>query len=106
VTLVTRPIGLGTMGLAHLFIQMGIPYNSKEAVKLTEEIYRYMTLRGMQESIKLAKENGKPYDAFDYKTFVKANKRFFTRKKCREIDIEQLLKDLKNMVSTIVLLLL
>jgi len=96
VTLATRPIGLGTMGLAHLFIQIGIPYNSKEAVKLTEEIYRYMTLRGMQESILLAKENGKSYDAFDYDTFLKANKRFFTKKKCREIDIEQLLKDLKK----------
>ena len=49
----------------------------------------------MRVSVDLAKKDGK-YEAFDYDTFMKANKRFFTRKKCRDIDVEQLQEDIKQ----------
>jgi len=95
ITLATRPIGLGVMGLAHMLFIMELPYNSEEAMKLAGDLTRYITLRSMQVSVDLAKEHGK-YDAFDLETFMNANKRFFTKKKCREIDIEQLKEDIKK----------
>jgi len=110
ITLKTRPIGLGIMGLAHAFYKKEIPYNSDKAFKFTEEAIRYLTLRSMQESVELAKEfsisqikedepflvyNG-AYEAFDYDLFMRANERFFKHKTCRNIDIEQLKKDIKK----------
>lgn len=88
-----RPIGLGIMGLATLFFKLGIPYNSNKAIKLSEEIARYITLKSMQTSVEIAKENKKSYESFDYNLFMKANERFFN-KNCRDIDIEKLKKDI------------
>jgi ribonucleotide reductase alpha subunit len=110
VTLKTRPIGLGVMGLAHVLYKKEIPYNSEKAFKFTEEVIRYLTLRSMQESNKLAQEHSLSqseegdslhnkygaYEAFDYDLFMKANERFFKHKICRNIDIEQLRKDIKK----------
>jgi ribonucleoside-diphosphate reductase alpha chain len=115
ITLKTRPIGLGYMGLASALLKMKIPYNSKEALNFVKEMNYYLTLRGMQESIELAKEYKQyqlekdskyqfianqgsigGYEKFDYDLFIKANERFFTQKKCRNIDINQLLEDLKQ----------
>lgn len=94
ITEATRPIGLGVMGLAHVLFKLGIPYNSKKAIKLTEEIVTYMTLKSMSESVELAKEI-EPYSVYDYTTFVESNKRFFDKKKVREIDVEHL----KNLIK-------
>lgn len=76
-TLKTRPIGIGCMGLAHLFYQLRLPYNSKEALELARTIIRTMTLTAMEESVKMAKEKDKSFEYFDYKTFMDANKRFW-----------------------------
>lgn len=96
VTLAIRPLGLGYMGLAHAFYQKGIPFNSEKAIRFSEEVTRYMTLISMQESINLAKEEGKgPYEAFDYDLFMKANERFFS-KGCRDIDVSKIAKDIKK----------
>jgi ribonucleoside-diphosphate reductase alpha chain len=108
ITLDTRPIGLGTMGLAHILFKKRIPYNSEKAIKFSEELFRYLTLVSMQESVKLSKEDGGTktksgddigrfgaYPAFDYNLFMKANERFFT-KNCRDIDIDQLKKEIKK----------
>lgn len=94
-TLTIRPIGLGVMGLASLFYKLRIPYNSDKAFKMVEEISRFMTLKSMQTSIELAKKNKKSYKNFDYDLFVKANERFFG-KNCRDIEIKELLADLKK----------
>jgi ribonucleoside-diphosphate reductase alpha chain len=95
ITLNTKPIGLGIMGLAHLFIKLKIPYNSKKAIKLTKDIFKYMTLRAMKESVKIAKKKGK-YKSFDYSTFMEANKRFFTEDTFRNINLKKLKKDIKK----------
>ncbi len=95
-TLKINPIGLGTMGLAHALYEMEIPYNSEKAIKFCEELYMYTTLCSMQESILIAKENKKSYEAFDFDLYIKANKRFFKKKKCREIDIDNLISELQN----------
>lgn len=53
-----RTIGLGIMGWADLLIDMRIPYNSDEAVKLAEKVMRFITEKGREESVKLGRERG------------------------------------------------
>lgn len=73
-----RPIGLGVMGFAHMLFMLGVPYNSKEAFTLADELFLFLTTEGMKQSIKLAEEKG-AYPAFDLDTFLKANKRFLDK---------------------------
>jgi ribonucleoside-diphosphate reductase alpha chain len=78
-----------------MLYKKGISYNSERAIKLTEELFRYLTLRSMKCSIELAKKYGS-YDAFNIDLFFKANERFFKHKTCREINIEHLIEDIKK----------
>lgn len=57
-TRATRKIGLGVMGFADLLIQLGIPYNSEEAIHTAETIMRFISDEATKESIKLGKERG------------------------------------------------
>ena len=54
----TRRIGLGVMGLADIFMMMGIPYASKEAYDLSESISKFLTENAWRASAELAKERG------------------------------------------------
>ncbi|MBI3980896.1 adenosylcobalamin-dependent ribonucleoside-diphosphate reductase [Candidatus Microgenomates bacterium] len=53
-----RTIGLGIMGWADLLIDLRIPYNSDEAVKLAEKVMKFITEKGRDESVKLGRERG------------------------------------------------
>ena len=53
-----RKIGLGVMGFADLLIMLSIPYNSDEALKIAEEIIKFIRERAEEKSIELAKERG------------------------------------------------
>ena len=53
-----RKIGLGVMGFADMLIEMGIPYNSDEAVAVAEEIMSFIQERSLSYSSKLAEERG------------------------------------------------
>ena len=55
-----RGIGLGIMGLADMFIKLGIRYGSKESVILSEKIAKIMRESSIEESIQLGKELGQP----------------------------------------------
>ena len=54
----TRRLGLGVMGVADMLNQMGIGYDSKEAVTLMNQVMDYITNACYQASASLAKEKG------------------------------------------------
>ena len=54
----TRKIGLGVMGLADLLADIGIPYDSEEAVTLAEKIAGFLTAEARAASIKLGERRG------------------------------------------------
>jgi ribonucleoside-diphosphate reductase alpha chain len=53
-----RKIGLGVMGFADMLVKMHIPYNSKEALALAEEVMGFVQKIGWDESSNLGKEKG------------------------------------------------
>jgi ribonucleoside-diphosphate reductase alpha chain len=57
-TKLTRKIGLGIMGFADLLIQMGIPYDSEEALQVADELMRMIQTHAHAASHQLANERG------------------------------------------------
>lgn len=59
-----RRIGLGIMGWADLLFELGIPYDSDDALALADRLMRFMTKIGRDESSQLAVERG-PFPNFE-----------------------------------------
>lgn len=57
-TLATRKIGLGVMGLADLLFEMGLPYNTDEGRKFMERLMEFINFHSKKASIELAQERG------------------------------------------------
>ena len=63
-TKLTRKIGLGLMGWHDALMQLGIPYDSEEALALAEEIGRFVQEKANEASLELARERGR-FPAFE-----------------------------------------
>ena len=53
-----RPVGIGVQGLADAFIEMRMPFDSKEARKLNSDIFETIYFAAMTESNAIAKRDG------------------------------------------------
>jgi len=58
ITRANRKIGLGVMGFADMLIQLGIPYDSEEAINLAEEIMKTIQNEARKASSELAEKRG------------------------------------------------
>lgn len=54
----TRKIGLGVMGFADLLIELGIPYDSIDAVSLAGDIVTFLSIEARIASLELGKRRG------------------------------------------------
>lgn len=57
-TLSNRKIGLGVMGFAEMLIQLGIPYDSEEAITTAEGLMRFIRQEAVSKSEELGKLRG------------------------------------------------
>jgi len=53
-----RRIGLGVMGFAHMLFKLGIPYDSEEAVGLSQRLSKFIRRKAEEASLELGKERG------------------------------------------------
>jgi ribonucleoside-diphosphate reductase alpha chain len=54
----TRKVGLGVMGFADMLIQLGVPYNSEEALRVAEQVMGAINTTAHQTSMELGAERG------------------------------------------------
>ncbi|MBT4074771.1 MAG: vitamin B12-dependent ribonucleotide reductase [Chloroflexi bacterium] len=59
----TRKIGLGVMGFADMLVELGVPYDSDEAIEIGRALMAFIRDESDQASIDLAAERG-PFPAF------------------------------------------
>lgn len=64
VNLATRRIGLGVMGFADALVRLGVPYDSKKALDLADELGGFITRVAWDESHNLAVERG-PFPEYE-----------------------------------------
>jgi len=63
-----RKIGLGVMGFADMLYQMGVSYNSEEALQLAEDLMAFIQRQSREASRELAKKRG-TFKNFDTSVF-------------------------------------
>ena len=72
-TQASRRIGLGTMGLHHLMLKLGIKqYGSDEALEFIDDFYRRFRDKAYMASIELARER-KPFEKFVAEPYLQGN---------------------------------
>ena len=59
-----RPVGLGSMGWHDMFFNLGIKFDSDEAIAVSDELYEFISYHSILSSSRLAKERGK-YESYE-----------------------------------------
>lgn len=57
-TRANRKIGLGVMGFADMLIELGIPYDSQEAIEVADRVMSFILARAREASMELAAKRG------------------------------------------------
>ncbi len=70
-----RPVGLGIMGLQDVFFQLGLPFDSPEAQRLSTAISEEIYFHALSTSCEMAREHG-PHDAFKQTRMAKGQFQF------------------------------
>ena len=65
-----RPVGMGSMGWHDMYYMLGVQFDSEQAVKLSGQLYEYISYHTIAASNKLAKERGS-YNTFDGSSWSK-----------------------------------
>jgi ribonucleoside-diphosphate reductase alpha chain len=60
-----RPVGLGLMGYQDMLFQLGLPYESREAIDLSRRISEEVYYNALQASLELSKVHG-PHQDFEH----------------------------------------
>jgi ribonucleoside-diphosphate reductase alpha chain len=58
ITRANRKIGLGVMGFADMLIMLGVPYDSEEALKLGEQVMRFIEEEAHKKSVEITQRRG------------------------------------------------
>ena len=66
-----RSIGIGVFGVADMLVALGIPYGSKDSIKVIEDVMEHMQVYTFEASIENARKNG-TFDKFDWQKTVKS----------------------------------
>ena len=66
-----RSIGIGVFGVADMLVALGIPYGSKDSIKVIEDIMKHMQVYTFEASIENARKNG-TFDKFNWQKTVKS----------------------------------
>ena len=63
-----RKIGLGICGLSDALVTLGIPFGSRQAVRLTAEVLSFINLRSKEASVELSDVRG-PFEGFEQSAY-------------------------------------
>ncbi|MGE5393025.1 MAG: adenosylcobalamin-dependent ribonucleoside-diphosphate reductase [Candidatus Saccharibacteria bacterium] len=66
-----RRIGMGTVGLAEMLIQLGVRYGSEESVKFIDKLYEFIAVTAYETSVDLAREKG-AFPQFDSQKYLES----------------------------------
>jgi ribonucleoside-diphosphate reductase alpha chain len=66
-----RRVGMGTIGLAEMLINLGLRYGSPEAVKFIDKLYQFIAITAYETSVDLAREKGS-FPQFDSQKFLES----------------------------------
>jgi ribonucleoside-diphosphate reductase alpha chain len=66
-----RRVGMGTIGLAEMLINLGLRYGSDKGVEFIDKLYQFIAITAYETSVDLAREKG-AFSSFDAEKFLQS----------------------------------